>query len=512
MLSLSLLEASLPDIGLSCPPLLPSALALGGIACYFYLTRNHTYWKSQGVQGPAPLPFFGTYLEQFWRPMQDMEEQRYRTYGKIYGVYDGTVPSLVVGEPALIEEIMKGTIANTVFPNRRAVKTTHPVMSTFLSSLDGDECKRVRRIIASTFSPAKLRTIVHIMKTASVDVLRVLEVAASNRSSVNLKDLFGDYTMAVISRSAFATEPTAPFVSQASALFTFPYWRKFLDYVMPMCLLDSLGFTVLPKGPMDFFKQQTEEAICKRQNDPSKPCFDFLQLLLNAEDSDASACSRDGGKLSKDEVVGQSVLFFTVGYETSSQVLMYTAYCLALHQECQDELVRELRDARGDGDSDWDYETLLALPYLDAVVNESMRLYNPVLRMERRASVDFQLQLPDSDKQIVIPKGMIVGIPVWAIHHAEEFYPEPLSFQPERFLPENKAGILDSTFLPFGQGPRDCIGRKFAVLEIKYLLAAILPHYRFVRCSETSVPLEFVTTGRPLLGPKAVHVGVESRL
>ena len=315
--------------------------------------------------------------------------------------------------------------------------------------------------------------------------------------------------MAVISRSAFATEPTEPFVNQASRLFTFPFWRKFLDYVMPKWFLDSVGFTVLPKGPMDFFRIQTERVIGERATTGTKPA-DFLQLLLDAQDRDSAAVidsHRDfdlsnkrvnSRHLTIDEVFAQSVLFFSVGYETSSQVLMYTVYCLARNPDVQEKLATTIESA-----NIGNLDEIQGLPYLDAVISESMRLYNPVLRMERRASEDFMLG------GIPIKKGMIIGIPVWALHHSEECFPDPWKFDPDRFLPENRDNIIKSTYLPFGDGPRDCIGRRFAIAEIKVLLAHILPRFRFKICKRTK--LQFFTTGRPLLGPMEVIVEVDRR-
>lgn len=143
---------------------------------------------------------------------------------------------------------MLGTTAQKVFNDRRAVKTTHDIMANFLSSLEGEEWKRVRQLIAPTFSDVKLRSLLPIMRGCADRMLATLSTVASKSDpSVDLKDLFGHYTMDVIARTAFGAEPDQQFVEQASALFTFPFWRKFLDYVVPMWILDPLGFTVLPK-------------------------------------------------------------------------------------------------------------------------------------------------------------------------------------------------------------------------------------------------------------------------
>jgi len=143
---------------------------------------------------------------------------------------------------------MLGTTAHTVFPDRRAVKTTHDIMANFLSSLEGEEWKRVRALIAPTFSDVKLRSLLPIMHGCAERVLERLATATdSPDASVDLKEVFGHYTMDVIARTAFGAAPDQYFVEQASALFTFPFWRKFLDYVMPMWILDRVGHTVLPK-------------------------------------------------------------------------------------------------------------------------------------------------------------------------------------------------------------------------------------------------------------------------
>lgn len=265
----------------------------------------------------------------------------------------------------------------------------------------------------------------------------------------------------------------------------------------------NYGAAVLLQGPMDFFEEITRKTIQERRASQVKQ-QDFLQLLMEADEESLGPGSR---RLSEDEILAQCVLFFSVGFETASQLLMYCAYCLALHPECQEALHDELATAFGDAQAIDDKTLLRDLPYLAAVVDETLRLYNPVLRMERRAAEDFLL----GDTGIIVPKGMIIGIPVWALHHTPEYFPKPHVFDPTRFLPENRANIVPSSYLPFGQGPRNCIGERFSMLESKLLLAEMLLRFRFVPTAATRVPLQFVPNGRPLLGPTDIIVGVEAR-
>ncbi|CAF4005974.1 unnamed protein product [Rotaria magnacalcarata] len=507
-----------------------------------YLTRNHRYWEKRGVPGPRPWPFFGTYLQQFFKPFPETEMEWYNDYGKIYGIYDGSKPGIIVGDPDLIKQIMVKDFH--VFTNRRPVKTTHTIMSKFLSSLVGEEWKRVRSIITPTFTSSKMKKIFQIMKNSSDTILEKLERAALQKNGdIDLKELYGCYTMNVIAKCAFATEPDINFVKHATKLFTFPFWRKFLDYTVPMWLLDSLKFTVLPSDAMDFFRSITANLIHQRlmtvQSHHSCD-HDFLDLLMNARRVDSVEISQsikdiddasfrqqtdddqnqnqnaltglvtqDVSKtLDQNEILAQSVLFFSVGFETSSQLLTYCTYCLALNPDCQETLYDEIEKTLGMNHGRIDYDIVLKMVYLDAVISETLRLYNPVLRMERQASEDYTL----GNTNIVIRKGMIVGIPVWALHHDPQYYPEPYAFKPERFLMENREQIVPYTYLPFGAGPRSCIGTRFALLESKVALIKVLSKYQFVPSKQTRIPLRFLPVGRPLLRCEDVIVGVESRI
>ena len=107
-------------------------------------------------------------------------------------------------------------------------------------------------------------------------------------------------------------------------------------------------------------------------------------------------------------------------------------------------------------------------------------------------------------------KGQVVEIPIYAIHHSEEYYENPEKFNPERFLPENRDQIIPYTYLPFGSGPRNCIGMRFALMEAKLCLGQIVRRFRFVRSPKTEVPLRFKTVTN-LTAAKSIIVGIEKR-
>ncbi|POI24238.1 hypothetical protein CIB84_012012, partial [Bambusicola thoracicus] len=135
------------------------------------------------------------------------------------------------------------------------------------------------------------------------------------------------------------------------------------------------------------------------------------------------------------------------------------------------------------------YEAIMQLEYLDMAVNETLRLYPLGGRLERTCKRDVEIN------GVTIPKGTIVIIPPYTLHRSPEYWPNPEEFRPERFSKENKDNIDPYTYLPFGAGPRNCIGMRFALLTLKVAIAAVLQHFTFQVCKETQIPLKLQSLG-----------------
>jgi len=163
-------------------------------------------------------------------------------------------------------------------------------------------------------------------------------------------------------------------------------------------------------------------------------------------------------------------------------------YELALNPDIQERLYEEI-ESEIDSDGEISYDKLAKLSFLDSVVSETLRYYPPILRLERQVSSDYKL----GDTGITLYKGQEIEIPIYAIHHCEEFYTNPNKFDPDRFMPQNKHKLIPYTYLPFSSGPRNCVGMRFALMEIKLGLAQIVSRFRLTRTDKTSIPLIFKT-------------------
>jgi len=166
------------------------------------------------------------------------------------------------------------------------------------------------------------------------------------------------------------------------------------------------------------------------------------------------------------------------GFETTASAITHCIYELALNPTIQNRLASELDHALSaydNPDSEEYFETVMtAIPYLDAVTKETLRKYPSLTRVERRvAASGYKLA------GIELVRDQLVEIPIYAVHHNPEYYPEPEYFNPDRFMPENKHLLVPYTYLPFGLGPRNCVGMRFAYQEFKLCLAQIVRRFAF---------------------------------
>ncbi|KAM7296238.1 cytochrome P450 3A11-like [Ixodes scapularis] len=223
---------------------------------------------------------------------------------------------------------------------------------------------------------------------------------------------------------------------------------------------------------------------------------DLLQLMLNAETEEGAAVNvhkltvkydddvskptdtnlngRRKRVLSNAEVHANAQVFLIAGTETSRTALTFTSYLLAKFQDVQDRLRTEIT-AVLERDGKFSYDNVFSMRYLDQVISESLRFYPPVTGfITRTCQHDYEYN------GLKIPAGISVLIPPYQLHHDPNLWTEPEKFDPERFSAENKGSFDPMAFQPFGNGPRNCVGLRFAQLEMKLTLAKMLAKYRFL--------------------------------
>ncbi|XP_054712374.1 cytochrome P450 3A8-like [Uloborus diversus] len=433
-----------------------TTLILGVVIFLFYCwysTRDYQYWKVRNIPFVKPLPILGSLLETFGQSLHFVEVDRYKKYGKIYGHFEGSKPAISIADPALLRNILVKDFH--VFPDRRAFTTGEPTIDLNVATVSGEDWKRIRSIITPTFTTGKIKKMISIFRDCSQVCVNHFMPYAKSGKSVDTKVFFEAVTMDVIASAAFSTkvdsqnDPNNKFVSSARDLFKNFFGWRFILFLMVPKLVKFLRISVLPLKETCFFRDITLNIIEERER-TGKVRNDFLQLLLDTaketeekETQEADDLTANYGKeetneqvlkttgkkkLSNIEVVAQCVLFFFAGFDAAASALSFIFYELALNPDVQEKLIDELDEALAASDGKVTYEAVQSMKLLDNVISESLRIFPPAVRLERTTNEDYDLGY----KGIKLTKGMMVTVPVFAMHHDPKYYPEPEKFNPDR--------------------------------------------------------------------------------
>ncbi|GBM05294.1 Cytochrome P450 3A11 [Araneus ventricosus] len=503
---------------------------------YWYSIRNADYWEKRGIPYVKPvLPFFGSTFPMLLKPFHEIELERYQKLGPLYGHFEGSRPLLSIGDPKLIRDVLVKEFAS--FTNRRDVLSGNGIVDSMLPSLRGEDWKRVRSIVSPTFTTGKIRRMVSIIKDCSQTLMQNFKSITKSGKSFDAKEFYGAFTLDVIASSAFSTkldshnDPKNKFVQIAKMGFSTNFTVRVALYQIFPKIMRVLGIPFISSTPTNFFKDLTLQMMEQRR-ETGQTRNDFLQLLMdtakevaqeqkwevaNDRDDITSNYGQDESthqvaknvvnkNLSLDELVGQCVIFFLAGYDTTASTLSYASYLLALHPEIQSKAYEEIHEVLQKYKGELTYEALQEMKYLDNVISETIRIYPPVVRLERLATSDCKL----GDTGITVPKGMIISIPSHALQNDPKYFPDPNEFDPARFTPEERGKRDPYVYLPFGSGPRNCVGMRFALMEVKVCLAYVIYNFKLRRCPETKVPLEF-HLGPGLLLAKHLVLKLEER-
>uniref|UniRef100_A0A8C4LX98 unspecific monooxygenase n=1 Tax=Equus asinus asinus TaxID=83772 RepID=A0A8C4LX98_EQUAS len=419
-----------------------------------------------------------------------------KKYRKMWGFYDGRQPVLAITDPDLIKTVLVKE-CYSVFTNRRSFG---PVgfMKNAISISEDEQWKRIRTLLSPTFTSGKLKEMYPIIGQYGDVLVRNLKKEAEKGKPIALKDIFGAYSMDVITSTSFGVNidslnnPQDPFVENTKKLLRFDFLDPFILSITIFPFLNPvfelLNIFLFPKSMRISAKLKNgacSDINCSQGNFLEASMHNFLQTLSDLE------------------LVAQSIIFIFAGYEPVSSSLSFLLYLLATHPDVQQKLQEEI-DATFPNMAPPTYDALVQMEYLDMVLNESLRLFPVAGRIERTCKKDVELG------GVFIPKGTVVMVPSFALHRDTELWPQPEEFHPERFSKENKDGINPYIYMPFGNGPRNCIGMRFALMNMKVAVVRVLQNFSFKPCKETQIPMKLVTYG--FLQPeKPIVLKVESR-
>ncbi|BFZ16367.1 hypothetical protein BsWGS_19406 [Bradybaena similaris] len=457
------------------------------VAYHHYLSAAGDTFAKMNVESPPVSGFLGHFGITFKRGLFLNQRLVYNQYKdkKVYGVYQLRTPILIVKDLDMVKDIMVKHFNN--FVNRRVIFDFEEPFKENMLMIKDEQWKHVRNTVSPTFSSGRIKRMSHHVERNSQRLVDVLRGKQERNENVELKSEISKFTLDVIASTAFGLEtntmenPENIFAKHAqNCTVRFSPLFVLVAFLSPWLLkkLRRVGLSLISKKSLLFFAQTIDAAMESRKEEGQAGKFnDFIDLLIDVE--------RESGEtekaLTRSEIHGQVLIFLLAGLDTVSTVLSFTLFLLARNPECCEKVQKEIDEKLGNEAPN--YDNVQGLTYMDMCINETMRMFPPGFQIDRICNEDTVSQ------GIHIPKGMVVTVPVYAIHHDPEIWPEPDKFQPERFSAENKESRHSFAFQPFGNGPRNCIGMRLALLELRVALAFVLKSLTPVTCDKTVWPI-----------------------
>ncbi|XP_077495594.1 cytochrome P450 3A14-like [Amblyomma americanum] len=465
-------------------------------ALLIWRRRHFSYFEKLGIPGPKPNLIWGNLREYHSKNLYKMLAEWQDKYGDVYGFYNGDVPFVVLRDLDFIEHVFVRNFQN--FVDRGLTMMTdqmHPVLKKSIMHVGGSQWKSIRTCVAYGMSDGKLKQMMpHIEEDAGIFV-KSLEKFADSGKEVHMLEKLEELSMDYVARGSFGIDERFqgkadhPLMAVAKKTLRGVMKGFFhmaaqstttLQVIMkPICWLSLM----LEEYSFTNFDTQTAKVVQLRKNDPTLRKPDILQNLIDAEyvedekeggDKQTSNEVLKRRALTIDEVITSATVLFIAGFETTATGLSYVIFCLAKHPDVQEKLRREIVDSVGTNGY-LDYEIVMKrLKYLHYVVDEALRLYPPGLTFAtRRAKEDFEYN------GIKFSAGTCFMAPSYQIQRDPRYWTNPLEFDPDRFAPENETPQTKAANIPFGVGPRNCVGKRLALLKTRYTVARLLQKYRF---------------------------------
>ena len=410
-------------------------------------------------------------------PLELWGEPSYNeTYISVSGIGG---PLVIANDPALIRHVLVDNAKNYKMATVRQ-KILRPILRDGLLTAEGDVWKRSRKALAPVFTPRHIFGFARPMLERSLAFAERYEAGGTVDVATDMTMLTYDILAETLFSGEIAGEPGS-FASQIDRLF------ETMGRVDPLDLLrapDWLPRLTRLRGrkTMAYFRKIVADTITMRsermKSAPDEVPEDFLTLLLRAEGPSG---------LTRGEIEDNIITFIGAGHETTARALGWTIYCLAEAPWEREPIEREIDAvlAREPDPVKW----LDAMPLTRAAFEEALRLYPPAPSINREPIV------PEQWRDLYIPPKAAVLIMPWTIHRHRKLWDRPDAFMPSRFHPENRDRIDRYQYLPFGAGPRVCIGASFAMQEAIIALAVLMSKYRFNTTPDTRPwPVQKLTT------------------
>jgi len=487
-------------------------VAVGGalLSLFIYGLNLPRRWKLRHLPGPTPLPFLGNLASVAKNGLHVQRNVWTTTYGPVFVWWRGRLPVVVASTPEDARKVvLKLNDKKSSMPNLAASEDAKEMQKHSLVFAGMSQARQLRAAWQPVFHSTSLAEYAAPMREGAKRLMSRLESAEKEGKEVNIWRLLGDMTMDVVGTTAFGVDlqtqsdtsidgssedPSQSFTAAAQTIFRngglgsnpFIVVAIALPFLTPLLkLLASFmkHLDLLPKSLKDSGianKVLTEKALAlttaaqreKADNSDMPAIGSFLYRF---------ASEKNG--LNTHAVASQAFVFMLAGYETTANTLACSIYNLAAHPQAMERAVAEV-DAFGDNMPE--FKDLGQFPFIEAVVNESLRMYPPATGIiPRHTEEEFELG------GYTVPAGIDISVNIYHMHYDPANFADPTVFRPQRFVKGDPEFEEHHPYahMPFGGGARVCIGMKFALEEVKLVLVSILRGFH-IELSPGQVPMK----------------------
>ncbi|XP_063540092.1 cytochrome P450 6k1-like [Cydia strobilella] len=445
---------------------------------YIQHRKNSRFWAERGVPHSPPHPLLGNF-DCFFKQNVGiwMRDLHAKFQAPLTGIWVFRQPVLVVADPEVSKRILLSD--SDLFRNRYlASGKSDPVGGLNIFTIRDPAWSNIRRRITYIFTAAKLKAMHGLLSSKSKATVNRIRQDKANNKTTEIRTLFTDYTTDIIGTSLFGMQNDAVGTGDSALravtreFMRFDWFRGLSIYSIFFwpALVDIFRFSFFPRKSVDFFRK-TVSTIIEHRTTNNLENNDLLDALVKMKKEKLD----DGQEFSDDLLAAQATIMLQGGFDTSAVALTLMVNELAHNSKIQDKLYKELSEGKKKKDgADFSFSDLEKLVYLNCVIKESLRKYPAMGWLDRICSTDYKIT-----DTVTLPANTPIFINAMGMHHDPKFFPEPYKFDPDRFLPENKQNFVPFSYMPFGDGPRMCIGKRFAQMSLRYLLAELVQSMEF---------------------------------
>ncbi|XP_055589836.1 probable cytochrome P450 9f2 [Uranotaenia lowii] len=505
-----------------------AALVAVLVLIYRRMTRNNDYFHYKPIPSMAVRFWVGSTAPMLLKKysFNDFIKMIYDKYQgvKVFGLFDTGTKVFTIRDPELIKQVAIKDFDH--FADRRPIfgdpnnDNQKVLLGKTLLGLTDQKWRDMRATLSPAFTGSKMRAMFDLIVQYSDKMIPTVQEKVTSRGYADLevKDFFTRIANDIIATCAFGYQVE----SLSSDNEFFLMGKKMMNLGRLSIVFRLLGIRLFPKlmaklnidlidtEQAEYFSKLIKEAVRTREaHGIVRP--DMIHLLMQARKGNLKHHQETGepevgfatveesqvGKvttsktMTDSEFIAQCLVFFIGGFDTVSTGMTFLAYELALNQDIQQKLYEEIKETDKElGGKPLTYDTLHKMKYLDMVISESLRMW-PGPAIDRLCVRDYTLD-DGEGLRFTIEKGAVVWFPIFGIHRDPKYYPNPEKFDPERFNDVNRTTINTAAYLPFGIGPRNCIGSRLALMEIKAIMYALLLKFRFERNEQTQVPVQLL--------------------